>query len=50
LARKIEEKRFAVIQFDPDSPESLGEGIREAMARTYRVHHNDWYGTFYVPR
>jgi hypothetical protein len=50
LVRQITEKRFAVIQFDPDSPYSLGENVHEAMDRSYRVHHEDWYGTFYVPR
>jgi hypothetical protein len=50
LSREIERQRFAVIQFDPDSPESLGENIHEAMDRSYRVHHSDEYGTFYVPK
>ncbi len=50
LVRQIEAKHFAVIQFDPDSPYSLGENVHDAMERAYRVHHEDWYGTFYVPR
>ena len=50
LAREVEARRFAVIQFDPDSPESLGERVHEAMNRSYRVDHVDDYGTFYVPR
>jgi hypothetical protein len=50
LTRAVDAKRFAVIQFDPDSPYSLGENIHNAMDRAYRVHHVDEYGTFYVPR
>lgn len=50
LTAEIDAKRFAVIQFDPDSPESLGENPHDAMERAYRVHHDDWYGTFYVPK
>jgi hypothetical protein len=50
LVREVDAKRFAVIQFDPDSPYSLGEDIHNAMARAYRVHHVDEFGTFYVPR
>jgi hypothetical protein len=50
LVRWIEAKRFAAIQFDPDSPESLGENVRAAMDRFYRVDHSDGFGTFYVPR
>lgn len=50
LVSQIEAKHFAVIQFDPDSPYSLGEDVHDAMEKTYRVHHADGYGTFYVPR
>jgi hypothetical protein len=50
LVRWIEAKRFAAIQFDPDSPESLGENVHAAMDRFYRVAHSDGFGTFYVPR
>lgn len=50
LAAEIDAKRFAVIQFDPDSDYSLGENAHNAMARAYRIHHSDWYGTFYVPK
>ena len=50
LSRMIEERRFAVIQFDPDSPYSLGQNVHDAMARAYRLHHTDDYGAFYLPR
>jgi len=50
LTRWIEEKRFAAIQFDPDSPEPLGDNVHAAMARAYRVDHSDEFGTFYLPR
>jgi hypothetical protein len=50
LSRQIEERRFAVIQFDPDSPYSLGQNAHDAVARSYRLHHADDYGAFYVPR
>ena len=50
LSRQIEERRFAVIQFDPDSPYSLGQNVHDAVERSYRLHHTDDYGAFYVPR
>lgn len=50
ITAAIDAKRFSVIQFDPDSDASLGENAHNAMARAYRVHHSDWYGTFYVPK
>jgi hypothetical protein len=50
LVRWVEARHFAAIQFDPDSPESLGENVRAAMERTYRSDHRDGFGTFYVPR
>jgi hypothetical protein len=50
LVRQIQQRRFAVIQLDPDSPYPLGENVHDAMARFYRADHEDWYGTFYVPR
>jgi len=50
LVRQIESKRFAVIQFDPDSPYSLGEDVHDAMERSYRLDHEDDFGSFYVPR
>jgi hypothetical protein len=50
LARLIEAGRFAVIQFDPDSPDSLGDNVGRAMQRSYRLDHADDYGAFYVPR
>ncbi len=50
LAHLIEARRFAVIQFDPDSPDSLGDNVDRAMQRSYRLDHADDYGAFYVPR
>jgi hypothetical protein len=50
LSPQIDEHRFAVIQVDPDSPYSLGQNVHDAMARSYRLHHTDDYGAFYVPR
>lgn len=50
LVRRVEAHDFAVIQFDPDSPYSLGENIHNAMARHYRLDHTDDFGDFYVPR
>ncbi len=50
LVALIEARRFAVIQFDPDSHYSLGEKVHDAIARAYRLDHEDDYGSFYVPR
>jgi len=50
LTAEIDAKRFAVIQFDPDSPYSLGENPHNAMEHAYRADHTDGYGTFYVPK
>jgi hypothetical protein len=50
LVALIEARRFSVIQFDPDSPYSLGENVHDAIARVYRLDHEDDYGSFYVPR
>ena len=50
LVALIEARRFSVIQFDPDSPYSLGEKAHDAIARAYRLDHQDDYGSFYVPR
>ena len=50
LVALIEARRFSVIQFDPDSPYSLGEKAHGAIARAYRLDHQDDYGSFYVPR
>jgi hypothetical protein len=46
----IETRRFVAIQFDPDSPYSLGENVHDAITRAYRLDHGDDYGSFYVPR
>jgi hypothetical protein len=50
LVGLIEARRFCVIQFDPDSPYSLGENVHDAVAHAYRLDHEDDYGSFYVPR
>jgi hypothetical protein len=50
LVALIAARRFSVIQFDPDSPYSLGENVHNAIAHAYRLDHEDDYGTFYVPR
>ena len=50
LTRQIVARRFAVIQFNPDSPYSLGENVHNAVARAYRLDHEDDFGDFYVPR
>jgi len=50
LVAMIEARRFRVVQFDPDSPYSLGENVHDAIARAYRLDHEDDYGSFYVPR
>jgi hypothetical protein len=50
LVALIEARRFSVIQFDPDSPYSLGENAHDAIARAYRLDHQDDYGGFYIPR
>ena len=50
LVAAIEARHFSVIQFDPDSPYSLGENVHDAVARAYRLDHEDDYGSFYVPR
>jgi len=50
LVHLIEARRFAVIQFDPDSPYSLGENVHDAVALAYRLDHEDDFGAFYVPK
>jgi hypothetical protein len=50
LVALIEARHFSVVQFDPDSPYSLGENVHNAIARAYRLDHQDDYGSFYVPR
>ena len=50
LVALIEARHFGAIQFDPDSPYSLGENVHDAIARAYRLDHQDDYGSFYVPR
>ena len=50
LVAMIEARHFSVIQFDPDSTHSLGKNAGKAIARAYRLDHEDDYGSFYVPR
>jgi len=50
LVRLIDAHRFAVIQFDPDSPYALGENVHNAVVRAYRLDHEDDFGAFYVPK
>jgi hypothetical protein len=50
LVALIEARHFSVVQFDPDSPYSLGQNVHDAIERAYRLDHEDDYGSFYVPR
>lgn len=50
ITAAIDAKRYGALQFDPDSPYSLGENVHNAMERNYRAHHEDGYGTFYTPK
>jgi len=50
LTAMIDARRFAVIQFNPDSPYSLGQNVHDAVARAYRLAREDDNGDFYVPR
>ena len=50
LVRMIEARRFAVIVFDSDTTNSLGENVARVVARHYRLDHADDLGRFYVPR
>ena len=51
LVSMIEARHFSVIQFDAEfEPHSLGKNAGKAMARAYRLDHEDDYGSFYVPR
>jgi hypothetical protein len=50
IARAVENKRYAVIQFDPGEPYALGENVYQALMKSYRLHHSDDFGTFYVPK
>lgn len=50
LAAAIAAKRYGVIQLDPGSDYPLGDAVHDAMAASYRLHHSDWYGSFYVPK
>jgi hypothetical protein len=50
VARAVEAKRYAVIQFDPGEPYALGENVYQALMKSYRLHHSDDFGTFYVPK
>ncbi len=50
LARMIESRHFAVLQFESLDDFALGPRIRAAVLRQYRVDHNDDNGVFLVPR
>ncbi|GAA0587393.1 6-pyruvoyl-tetrahydropterin synthase-related protein [Rhizomicrobium electricum] len=50
VARAVQAKRYAVIQFDPGEPYALGENVYQALMQSYRLHHSDDFGTFYVPK
>lgn len=50
LVRQIADKRFAVLQFDPDTPKPLGRNVASVVERFYRLDHEDDLGRFYVPR
>jgi hypothetical protein len=50
VVRDVAAKRYAVIQFDPGEPYALGENVANALAHSYRLHHSDDFGIFYVPR
>jgi hypothetical protein len=50
IARAVHDKRYAVIQFDPGEPYALGENVYQALMASYRLHHSDDFGSFYVPR
>ncbi len=50
VVRDVAAKRYAVIQFDPGEPYALGENVANAVMRSYRLHHSDDFGTFYVPK
>jgi hypothetical protein len=49
LVSRIEARAFAVIQFDPGQSAALGEGVRAAVRKVYRLDHADDVGEFYVP-
>jgi hypothetical protein len=50
IVAKVEHKYYAVIQFDPGEPYALGENVYQALQKSYRLHHTDDYGTFWVPK
>ena len=50
IARAVKDKRYAVIQFDPGEPYALGENVYQALIASYRLHHSDDFGSFYVPK
>lgn len=50
VAHAVATKRYAVIQFDPGEPYALGENVYLALMQSYRLHHSDDFGTFYVPK
>lgn len=50
IVRKVEQKYYAAIQFDPGEPYALGDNVYQALQQSYRLHHQDDYGTFWVPK
>jgi hypothetical protein len=50
LIGMIAAHRFAALQFDTLSPFELGNRVRAAILRAYRLHHQDDDGYFLVPR
>jgi hypothetical protein len=50
LVRMISAHRFAAIQLDTLSPFALGDRMRQAMDRAYRIDHANDDGVFLVPR
>lgn len=50
LIRMIASHRFAAVQLDTLSPFALGDNVRRALDRAYRVDHMDDDGVFLIPR
>lgn len=50
IAAAVAARRYAVIQFDPGEPYALGDGVYQALVKSYRLDHSDDFGTFYVPK
>jgi hypothetical protein len=50
LVRMIDARRFTAMQFDTFTPFALGDRVRQAVARAYRIDHKNDDGVFLVPR